>query len=199
MDILEILLIGVALAMDAFAVTLSNSSAYPHMSFAKRLLLPVTFALFQAAMPVIGYFVGYFVAGFLEQFAGYIALVLLGFIGIKMIWEGTRELRQKGSDANNGSGSGSVSSSPESIRTLSLPILLTQGIATSIDALLVGVSFAALSIDISLAAFVIGSTTFICCAIALLIGKRFGLLLGSRSEIAGGIILILIGLKSAFF
>jgi putative Mn2+ efflux pump MntP len=148
-------------------------------------------------MPAIGYFVGYLAESFLERYAGWIALVLLGFIGIKMIWDGASDLRKK--RRQQGSDSSAVACDLSSTRTLSLPALLIQGIATSIDALLVGVSFAAFGTDITIAAFTIGSITFICCAIALLLGRRFGLLLGSRSEILGGIVLILIGLKSAFF
>lgn len=181
MTTIEILLLGFALSMDAFAVTISNTFAYRCSSKLRRFLMPVFFGLFQALMTLIGYFAGSLISDFIDRYAGLIAFAILCFIGGKMIWDalhdGEEELHEHQAQ-------------------ITVPILFFQAIATSIDALAVGVSFAALSIDICFAAIVIGLTTFVCCIVALLIGKRFGLKLGNKATIVGGVVLIVIGIKA---
>lgn len=182
MSITEIILLGVALSMDAFAVTLSNAVAFRGTGRARRFLMPVFFGVFQGVMPVIGFFLGSLVSEWVDQYAGLITFVILGFIGGKMIWDALHD-----EDDEEGSGA-----------QITIPVLFFQAIATSIDALAVGVSFAMLSIDIGVAASIIGLTTFLCCVVALFIQKGVGRVLGDKAAIVGGLVLIAIGLKSLF-
>ena len=191
--ILEIILIGVALSMDAFAVTVSDVFAYPRASRLRLLLLPVAFGVFQGLMPVLGYGAGSFAAGLFEQFAGIVTLLVLGFIGGKMIWEGARALREEES-VTEVSPAGSSAGAQ-----LTLMVILAQAVATSLDAFFAGVSFLAEGANIVLAAVIIAVVTLLSCLVALLAGKRFGVLLGNKAEIIGGVILVLIGLKAFFF
>lgn len=182
MSITEIILLGLALSMDAFAVTISNGLAFRDASRARRFLMPVFFGVFQGVMPVIGFALGSLVSEWVDQYAGLITFVILAFVGGKMIWDALHDV---GDDEASGS-------------KLTIPVLFFQAIATSIDALAVGVSFAMLSIDIGMAASIIGLTTFLCCIVALFIQKGVGRVLGDKAAIVGGIVLIGIGLKSLF-
>lgn len=182
MSITEIILLGLALSMDAFAVTISNGLAFRDASRVRRFLMPVFFGVFQGVMPVIGFALGSLVSEWVNQYAGLITFVILAFVGGKMIWDAVRD---DGDDEASGS-------------KLTIPVLFFQAIATSIDALAVGVSFAMLSIDIGMAASIIGLTTFLCCIVALFIQKGVGRVLGDKAAIVGGLVLIAIGLKSLF-
>lgn len=184
MGIPEIIMLGLALSMDAFAVTISNAFAYPKLSRIRQASMPIAFGVFQFLMPVIGYCLGQLVSEIITQYAGIITFVILGFIGGKMIWDAFHEDDDEKTPSKN---------------TLAFPVLLFQAVATSIDALAVGVSFAALEVNMLLAVSLIGITTALTCAVALLIGKRFGHALGSKATIIGGIVLIAIGLKSLIF
>ena len=179
MSVFEIVILGLALAMDAFAVTISNSFAYPKISRARSLSMPLAFGFFQFLMPVVGFVLGQLVSDFITQYAGIITFAILGFIGGKMIWDAFHE--EEGEEASE--------------QTLTMPVLLFQAVATSIDALAVGVSFAALSVNIWLAAGWICCITFACCLVGHALGRRFGLLLGARAQLCGGAILVAIGVK----
>lgn len=183
MSTLELFILGLGLSMDAFAVTISNLVAYRGTDRLHRWLMPVFFGVFQGGMTAIGYFAGSLVSSFIERYAGIITFVILGFIGAKMIYDAVRESREPAS-AQRGE--------------LTIPILFFQAIATSIDALAVGVSFAALSIDVGFAAGLIGIVTALCCVAGLLIAKRFGAKLGDKATIVGGIVLVIIGVKALF-
>ena len=183
---IEIIILGIALSMDAFAVTISNMFTYRSTSIKRALLMPLFFGAFQGIMPLIGYFAGHAVSSLIEQYAGIITFVILGFIGGKMIWDAFHE---EPHDAEECVKKGSV---------LTVGVLFFQAIATSIDALAVGVSFAALSVNVVFAALAICLTTALCTALALLIGRRFGAMLGSKATIIGGSVLILIGVKELF-
>jgi putative Mn2+ efflux pump MntP len=231
--IIEIVIVGLALSMDAFAVTMSNACAYPGATKAQRIAMPVVFGLFQGLMPLAGYFAGGLAASFIDQYAGIVALIILACIGGKMVWGGLRALRAvrvatksaKGGveDGNGvgdrdgdrdgagdrdrgGDGDGDRDATDDlcpqpqadSPRQLSFVTLLAQGVATSIDAFIVGVSFLALGAPIAVAAPLVALTTFVCCLVALGLGRRFGVLLGDRAEIVGGVVLILIGVKALF-
>lgn len=180
-DALEALVLGVALAMDAMAVTLSNSLCEPDMPTSKKLAMPVLFALFQMAMPIAGFFGGTLVAPLIEAYAGIVSLVILGFVGGKMIWEAVQELRE-----------------PEQCPTtrLTYPAIFFEAIATSIDAFIVGVSLAAAGANIVLYGAAIGITTLVCCLAVLALGRRLGAHFGPRAEVVGGIVLIIIGLRA---
>ena len=180
MNFSEILLIGAALSMDAFAVCLSSGMVYPHLSRAQKLSMPLAFGLFQGLMPVAGFYLGNLFSSFINQYSGIIALVILGIIGLNMVKEGF---------------------SPEEEREekkFTLGILLLQAFATSIDAFAIGVSFAATQANINFAAPIIALTTFFLSMAALLLGKKAGEKLGHKGEVLGGIILIIIGIKAMF-
>ncbi len=227
MGITEIVLLGIALSMDAFAVTISNTFVYQNNSKARALLMPVAFGLFQGLMPCIGYFLGNLVSGVISHYAGIITFAILGFIGAKMIWDALHEEREAdctneqkydvpnsdhsdltksltnsedfSNSASSNNSPNSSNSSNSSKQVLPLSVLGLQAIATSIDALAVGVSFAALSVNVVLAASLIALTTALMCCIALVLGRRFGSMLGERATILGGIVLIAIGIKALLF
>lgn len=185
---IQMLLLGVGLSMDAFAVSISNGLGMKKIILKKALLIALTFGLFQALMPMLGYFLGATFAEFVERFDHYIALIFLGFIGVKMIIDGVKELKSK--DKADEEETKKVD--------LSFTGLMFQAVATSIDALVVGVSFVAMKMsftDMLIGITIIGITTFILSLIGVFAGKKFGDLLGSRAEIIGGLILVGIGLK----
>lgn len=177
----ESFVLGVALAMDAMAVTLSNSLCEPDMPMSKKLGMPVAFALFQMGMPVLGYLGGTLVAEYIERFAGAVSLVILAFVGGKMIVEALHELKE-----------------PEACPAsrLTWAMIGMEAVATAIDAFVVGVSFAAEGKDVVLYCGMIGVTTLLCCLLVLAVGRKLGNRFGPRAEVAGGVVLIFIGLKA---
>ena len=190
MGLLEILMLGMALATDAFSVTISNTFAFDDHRFSRLMRMPLFFGLFQFGMPLAGYFVGGFAAELIEKYAGMVSLVILGFIGSNMLYSGYKALKEDASEEDE--------EAQQSATTLSYGKLLFQAVATAIDAFAVGVSFRAHSVDILVASALFGIITAILCTIALFIGKKLGSLLGDRAEMVGGIVLILIGLKAFF-
>lgn len=176
MGILEIFFIGIGLSMDAFAVSICKGLSVKKLQIKNALTCGIYFGGFQALMPLIGYILGVQFKNKIESIDHWIAFVLLALIGINMIKEAF-------SDEEN-------SDDDFSFRTM---VLLA--IATSIDALAVGVTFAFLSVNILLAIAIIGCTTFIIAITGVKIGNIFGLKYKKNAEIAGGVILILIGLK----
>ena len=195
MGLLEILLLGVALATDAFSVTISNTFAFDDHRFSRLMRMPLFFGLFQFGMPLAGYFVGDIAAELIEKYAGMVSLVILGFIGSNMLYSGYKALKE---DASEEDEEEAQQGAQQSATTLSYGKLLFQAVATAIDAFAVGVSFRAHSVDILVASALFGIITAILCTIALFIGKKLGSLLGDRAEMVGGIVLILIGLKAFF-
>lgn len=180
-DLLQAVILGVALAMDAMAVTLSNALCEPDMPTSKKLAMPVMFALFQMAMPIAGFFGGTLIAPLIEAYAGIVSLVILAFVGGKMVWEAVHELRE-----------------PETCSTerLTYTAIFFEAIATSIDAFVVGVSLAASGANIMLYGGAIGVTTLVCCLAVLAVGRRLGAHFGPKAEVVGGIVLIVIGLRA---
>ncbi len=186
MGIAELLLIAVGLSMDAFAVSIGNGLSMKKSSPKAALGIAFSFGLFQALMPTAGYFLGSAFESVIKEFDHYIALIFLGFIGGKMIFDGIKELRQR----KKGEGEEAKEFK------LSFAALMIQAVATSIDALIVGVSFAALpEVNIWVAVSLIGATTFIISLFGVFFGKKFGQLLGSKAEVLGGLILAGIGIK----
>ena len=195
MGLLEIFLLGVALATDAFSVTISNTFAFDDHRVSRLMRMPLFFGLFQFGMPLAGYFVGGIAAELIEKYAGMVSLVILGFIGSNMLYSGYKALKE---DASEEDEEEVQQGAQQSATTLSYGKLLFQAVATAIDAFAVGVSFRAHSVDILVASALFGIITAILCTIALFIGKKLGSLLGDRAEMVGGIVLILIGLKAFF-
>lgn len=179
LSIIEIILLGLGLAMDASAVSMTNGMTMKPMKLKGTLATAFAFGLFQGVMPLIGYFAGSVFAEYMAAIDHWIALILLGFIGGKMLWDALKKEDEVVPAAHK----------------LTLKLLLVQAIATSIDALAVGVSFAAMNVNIFIAVSIIAAVTFICSIIAVLIGKKCGDFLNQKAEIFGGCILILIGLK----
>lgn len=175
---LELLLTAIALSMDAFAVSICKGLAMDKVTFKKCAIVGGWFGVFQGIMPLIGYYLVSFFKQAIETYDHWIAFVLLCLIGANMI----REALSKEEENTNAS--------------LSFKIMLLLAIATSIDALAVGVSFiASPEINIWVAVSVIASTTFILSVVGVKIGNVFGTKYKSKAELAGGIILILIGVK----
>ncbi len=183
MSFAELFLISVGLAMDAFAAALSDGLCIKKGRTA--VFIAAMFGLFQAVMPMIGYALGTGFAGVISEWDHFIALAVLGVIGGKMAVESISELRH-----------GKANGAPPSFK-VTIPVILAQAAATSIDALIVGVSFAAMGVKLAPAAAVIGAVTFVLCLAGALGGKKFGTLLGVKAQLAGGIVLIAIGIKTA--
>lgn len=175
-------LLGIGLSMDAFSVSLANGLSEPKMHPSKMYGIAGVFAVFQALMPMLGWICVKTVVSLFSAFKSmipWIALILLLYIGIKMLVEGIRAKDEE-------------SDSP----TLGLAALLLQGIATSIDALSVGFTIAEYDFIHALsAALIIGGVTFAICFAGLIIGKKFGTKLAHKADILGGIILIIIGIE----
>lgn len=184
------ILLGVGLAMDAFSVSLANGLNEPKMKISRMSMIAGTFAVFQALMPMIGWGCVHTVAKLFtsfEKIIPWIALFLLLYIGGKMIVEGI-----KGNDDE------------ENKVSLTLSVLMLQGIATSIDALSVGFTIADYDLFMAaVCAIIIAVVTFAICALGLTIGKRVGTKISGKANIFGGLILIAIGIeifvKGVFF
>lgn len=182
MEPFTLFLIALGLSMDAFAVSVSNGLCFKNFKKSHVFISSLTFGVFQGLMPAIGFFAGTLFFDTISKFDHWLALILLGYIGSNMLIDAIKELKLKHSQ--------SIEPKNYDVKTL-----LLQAIATSIDALAVGISFAALKINILTASAFICTITFICCLIGSLIGKKFGNLLQEKAKIFGGIILIFIGLK----
>lgn len=196
---LNSILLGVGLAMDAFSVSISNGIAEPGMKSGRRSLIAGTYALFQFAMPMIGWIcvhtiIGYFTI--LEKFTPLVALVLLLYIGMKMITDAVREGKEKTQDADAKPAEDATTDTVPAAAVLTMRMLIIQGIATSIDALSVGVTFAEYPVLLALiAALLIGGVTYAICLIGLHIGRRVGAHFSEKAAIIGGCILIIIGIE----
>lgn len=180
---LNSVLFGVGLAMDAFSVSMANGLNEPKMSRRRMCLIAGTFCGFQILMPLLGWLCVHTIAALFvsfRRFIPWIALLLLGWIGGKMLWEG---IRSKGEET-------------EDKPAVSLGALMVQGIATAIDALSVGFTIAHYTALEALAeSLIIGIVTFVICMIGLVIGRKFGTVLAGKASILGGVILIAIGLE----
>lgn len=177
MSIVELFILAVGLSMDAFAVSVCKGLAMDRASLKKAGIVGLWFGGFQALMPLIGYILGSQFASYVSELAPWIAFVLLVFIGGNMIKE------------TFGSGE------EEGDSSLALGKMFMLAIATSIDALAVGVTFAFLKVNIIAAVSFIGVVTFVCSAIGVKIGNIFGSRYKKKAEIAGGVILVLLGIK----
>lgn len=174
---IEIILIGIGLAMDAFAVSICKGLSVRTLSW-KHILIPAAyFGGFQALMPLIGWLLGYQFQELIASVDHWITFALLLLIGANMIREA---LGEEGENVND---------------SLSFGLMITLAVATSIDALAVGITFAFLEVDIWLAVLLIGGITFVISAAGVKIGHAFGAKYQKGSEISGGVILILIGIK----
>ena len=176
------ILLGVGLAMDAFSVSLANGLNDPGMNKGRMSLIAGTFAGFQFLMPMLGWICVHSIVKVFEACETYIpwiAFFLLLLIGINMIKDG---VYGEGEESN--------------VKTLSLGILMMQGVATSIDALSVGFTIAGYAAaEAFICSLIIAAVTFVICVAGLILGRRFGILLAGRAQIFGGALLIAIGLE----
>lgn len=180
MGFIEILLIGIGLSMDAFAASICKGLNMQKVNKADAVVIGLFFGSFQAVMPLIGWILGRQFESYIISFDHWAAFGLLAFLGGKMIVEALK----CGDD--------------ETAETLDIKELLLMAIATSIDALAVGITFAFLKVNIIGSVSIIGISTFILSFIGVHIGNRFGSKFKTKAELAGGIILILIGVKILF-
>ena len=176
MKYIEIIIISIALAMDAFSVSICKGISLKYKIKRNSLLIAISFSIFQMIMPIIGYFLGNKLNNYFITFNHIIAFIILTTIGINMIKDSYNK-----EDINIG---------------LSIKELLSLSIATSIDAMAVGITFSLFKINLLQAILTIGFITFILCFIGVNIGKYIGKNYEKKAQIIGGIILIIMGLKS---
>ena len=189
--ILNSIFLGFGLALDAFSVSVADAMANPGMKKRRKFSIALTFAVFQTLMPLIGWICVKTIADkftIFQKAVPYIALILLAYIGIKMIIES-----RKGGEEEN-----------EGVAALTFATLIIQGVATSIDALSVGFAIADYSsLEALVSTLIIGITTFIICIFGLELGKKVGKAFSDKATLFGGCILIIIGLeifiKGVFF
>jgi len=178
-DFLSVFLIAIGLSADCFAVALSASVTAKSPSRLQVLRVAAMFGLFQALMPVLGWLAGQTMVKFIASYDHFVAFALLAVVGGRMIWESFRH--KKGYDKQTDITRGWM--------------LLTLAVATSIDALAVGLSLAFIEVHIAVASIIIGVVAFIATVLGFLLGKRAGDLIGRWAEAIGGIVLIAIGLR----
>ena len=177
MEIYEILLIGIGLAMDAFAVSICKGLSMKKMNWKNAVIIALYFGVFQALMPLIGYFLGMTFESIVTTFDHWVAFALLTLIGGGMIKESFDDEDDKKNDR------------------VDFKTKVVFAIATSIDALAVGITFAFFDVNIVLAVSIIGIITFIISVLGVKIGNRFGDKYQNKAQLMGGIILVLLGFK----
>ncbi len=196
--IISSILLGIALAMDAFSVSIANGLKEPGMKKGRMSLVAGCYALFQFIMPLCGYLIVHTIVeyfSFLQKAAMWTGFLLLLYLGIRMIKEGIDErknIRENGFIK--------AEQADAEICRLSIPTLLLQGLATSLDALSAGFAIADYSITEGIfAAAIIMVITFILCLAGLRLGKKLGEIFAGRASVFGGIILMIIGIKLVLF
>lgn len=177
MEIYEILLISIGLAMDAFAVSICKGLSMKKMNWKNAVIIALYFGVFQALMPLIGYFLGMTFESIVTTFDHWVAFALLTLIGGGMIKESFDDEDEKKNDR------------------VDFKTMVVLAIATSIDALAVGITFAFFDVNIVLAVSIIGIITFIISVLGVKIGNRFGDKYQNKAQLMGGIILVLLGFK----
>ncbi len=178
MQLLTIFLIAIGLSFDSFAVATSSGILLKEISFRNAMKISFSLAFFQGAMTLIGWAVGIKVKPYIENIDHWIAFGLLTILGIKMIIESLKHESVK-----------------KQVNPLDIKVMITMSLATSIDALIVGISFAVISISIIYSVLIIGFVTFIIGMLGILFGKKAGKHLGREMEILGGMVIIAIGIK----
>ena len=180
MDIITLVFIAIGLSVDSFAVSVSCGLVMCDITFRKATRIASSLAFFQALMPLIGWFIGKRIEQLVVSFDHWLAFGLLTLIGGKMILESLKNDEDK-----------------KPINPLDPKVLVMMSLATSIDALIVGVTFALSykNLNLYLSTFIIGFTTFLFSMLGILFGKRTGVKFGKKMEVLGGVILFLIGLK----
>ena len=181
MGFVELFLIGVGLSMDAFAVSVCKGLGMSRLNIRQATIISLFFGGFQALMPLIGWALGSQLADLITPIDHWIAFALLAFVGGKMLWDAFHEDDEELSCPADGK--------------LDLRELVMLAIATSIDALAVGITFAFLRVDIVMSVGLISATTFVLALAGVVVGHRFGARYEKAATIAGGIVLVLIGTR----
>lgn len=194
MNIITILLTGFALAMDAFAVSVTKGITLKNLTKKIAIKIALFFGVFQAIMPLAGWILGISFQEYIKAIDHWIALILLSILGGKMILEFYENRKEAKNEIVN-EASMTIESYSKNYEGLSNKELITLAIATSIDALAIGISFAFLNVNIISSSLIIGVVTFIVCFIGVIAGKKIGNLFKDYAELVGGVILILIGLN----
>lgn len=179
MDIITIILIAVALAMDSFSISITKGFTIKNITNMQILWIGIFFGFFQGFMPILGWLAGIELHHFVSKVAPWIAFILLLIIGLKMIYETITDNEE-------------ISSKKGQFSFKKLTIL---GIATSIDAFAIGITFAILDAPIIIPAIIIGLISFVFSEFGIVIGKKMGHFFGEKIEIVGGIVLIVLGVK----
>ena len=188
MDVLEIIVIGIALAMDAFALTVANCTTYEkNLTRKKEWSMPLAFACFQFLMPLLGFLLGGLVSDFLQSFTKFLSAGIFFILAVKIVLDIIAEKRDSEKDAPD-----------KTPQNFTIGVLIVQAIATSIDAFAVGITFAAATLPFSvfIAAGIVGAITFAIVTLALFIGKSLGKLLGEYAVWCGAIILFALSVKN---
>ena len=180
MDILNVILVGIALSMDAFAITLANCTTYKNLISKKEWSMPTFFALFQGVMPIIGYLLGNVLLKSLSQYTGYITTAIFFVLAVKIVIDLLKCKEEQ-----------------RCCKTFTYSLVFIQALATSLDALFVGVTFVGIKIHYALlSSLIIACVTFLIITLALILGKKLGEVLGRYAEWAGAGLLFILAIKS---
>ncbi|HUX53954.1 MAG TPA: manganese efflux pump MntP family protein [Williamwhitmania sp.] len=177
MEFSAIVLLAIGLSFDSFAVSVSSGLIKKEIQFFQAVRIALILAIFQGGFPLIGWFLGSKVKELIEPWDYWIAFLLLTVLGAKMVYEAFQSKEER------------------EFNPLHLQTMVGMAVATSIDALIVGVSFAIYNLNLSVTVITIGSVTFVASMLGILLGKKAVGVLGNRMEILGGLILFIIGLK----
>jgi len=180
MSLIALGLIGFGLAMDCFAVSIGMGFTYPKISLKKMFLIALTFGIFHFIMPLLGWQLGHLFKGYFEKIDHWIAFFLLLFIGLKMLHDGFSKKENAYFNIDK------------------ILVLLGLGVATSIDAFIIGMPLAFLGFNVIMSVLIISIITFLTSLSGFIIGKKMGCLCGNKATIIGGLILIIIGMKVLF-
>lgn len=191
MEYVTLLLIALSLSLDAFSVSIIDGLTINDLNKKRMLFICLTFGVFQALMPLIGHLVGLTFIQYIEDYDHWLSLVLLAFVGLKMVYDGVKEIIKKRKKND---------SEEETSKSFSYKLILIQGIATAIDALAIGLTLetSIAPANVYLGIFIIGVVTFLMCLVGIFLGSKISKLLKGHIEIAqiiGGVILVLIGIK----
>jgi putative Mn2+ efflux pump MntP len=181
MTLITIIIIALGLSMDAFAVSIVSGAAYKQLKIKHALRIALFFGGFQAIMPLIGYLAGLSIKNYIASYDHWVAFGLLSAVGVKMIYESFK-----------------IKSAENNLNPTNILILLVLSIATSIDALAIGITLSFLKVSLVTAVGIIGLVTFVLSYLGVFIGKRFGHFFENKIEAIGGLILIGLGVKILF-
>ncbi len=188
MDIVSIILIGLALAIDAMAITIANCTTYNgKLTKLKEWSMPICFTLFQMAMPVIGFYLGSLFAKYIQNISGYITAGVFFILAVKIILDNISELKNKDERKEE---------EEKKSSNLTFWLLIIQGVSTSIDALFVGLTMTADYSSPFIPALIIGATTFVLVSLSLLFGKYLGKIFSKYAGWVGAVILLGLAIKS---